>query len=154
MILPMPKQPSPPRGFHSRIQPRSERVMEMIKDAKPPAPRNTKYFDSLTMPARVLLDKGFTMAQAADLLIEKRALARQDRRAFLAAMRSRMWRLKRKALDPALNYAWHLSASYNSAHLRAAGERLAVCGVAASFWVLGDASPTRCARCLNIEKGG
>lgn len=128
--------------------------MEMIKDAKPPAPRNTKYFDSLTMPARVLLDKGFTMAQAADLLIDKRVLARQDRQAFLSAMYSRMWRLKRKPLDASLNYAWHMSASYHSAHLRAAGERLAVCGVAASFWVLGDTTAVLCARCLAIERKG
>lgn len=150
----MPNAQNPRRGFSTRFLPRSDKVLQLIKDAQPPPQRNTKYFDGLVMPARVLLDKGFTMAQAADLLIEKRALIKRDRHAFLGAMRSRLWRLKRKALDPSLTYAWHLSASYNSAHLRAAGERLAVCGAAASFWVIGDAAPVRCARCQGIERNG
>ena len=134
--------------------PSSQAVLDLIKDAKPPRPRSHKYFESLIMPTRTLLDKGFSAAQAADLLINKQVLKKMDRTAFLNAIRCRMWRLKSRRPTPGLHYSWYIAVAYNSSHLRAPGEKQSLCGSTATFWQPANEAPVRCARCLGIQKNG
>jgi hypothetical protein len=129
----------------------SPELLEKIAKATPPPRFPRGYFDPLVTPTRLLLDKGFKLHQAADLLIEERVIKPQDRFCFLQAMRGRISRLKRQQVS-AGGFAWSASLYYDSTHLVQEGGRKALCGSTATAWEAERSESNRCARCIGLAR--
>ena len=103
------------------------------------------------VPTRRLLDKGFRLWQAADMLVTLDAIAPRERQAFMDAMKSRISRLKRKKIAIG-GHSWMSSLYYDSTHLVQGPDRKALCGATATAWEAARSESNRCARCIGMGR--
>jgi hypothetical protein len=135
-----------------KVRTPSPELLEKIAKATPPPRFPRGYFDPLVSPVRTLLDKGFKLHQAADLLIHQRAIKPEQRFHFMQAMRGRLSRLNRKKIETGAACQWSANLFYDSTHLVQPGERKALCGATATLWDPERSESNRCARCIGIAR--
>ena len=122
-------------------------VLQKIKFAMP-MKRPRGYFNKLLEPTRTLLDRNFSLAAAADFLIQNNALPRRDREAYLGTMRHRFTRLRRHEIKPDAKVEWLASLGYDALH--AVSGVKALCGATAGRWFGGAEGARKCNRCIAI----
>jgi hypothetical protein len=98
-------------------------------------------------PTRVLLDRGFTLAQAIDWMIQQGVVKPDHRSQFAKAMQSRITRLNQKRIKTTQQFSWQESLFFDSSHLVADGEMKAACGSRATSWAPARSESSRCPRC-------
>lgn len=122
-------------------------VLMKIKFAMP-MKRPRGYFNALLEPTRILLDRNFSLAAAADFLIQNNTLPRRDRDAFLATMYHRFTRLRKNVIEPDAKLEWKASLGYDALH--AVSGVKALCGSTAGRWFAGGEDVRKCNRCKAI----
>lgn len=127
-------------------------LLETIATASPPPRYPRGYFDPLVVPTRQLLDRGFSLCQATDWLINQRIINTKDRQHFMDAIRSRISRLKRSRIKSGPAHEWRASIYYDSTHLVQSGERKALCGSTATAWEAERSESSRCCRCFGMAR--
>jgi hypothetical protein len=95
----------------------------------------------------VLLDRGFTLAQAIDWMIQQGVVNPEHRSQFAKAMQSRITRLNQKRIKTTQQFSWQESLFFDSSHLVADGEMKAACGSRATSWAPARSESSRCPRC-------
>ena len=115
--------------------------------AQPPPRFPRGYFNHCITPTRVLLDRGFTLAQAIDWMIQQGVVKPDHRSQFAKAMQSRITRLNQKRIKTTQQFSWQESIFFDSSHLVADGEMKAACGSRATSWAPARSESSRCPRC-------
>jgi hypothetical protein len=119
--------------------------------AAPPPPLPRGFFDTLAPVVKTLLDNGLALAQAADWLIENRALRQPLRQRFLNAMRSRFTRCRWKDAKAGEVFRWKSSLAYDAAH--AIGRStVALCGAKTGCWMGATDTTRKCPVCAGIVR--
>lgn len=125
-------------------------ALARITHAEPPPPLRRGFFDPLYAPTKALLDKGFRLYQAADWLIQNRALPQQHRGRYLNAMRVRFTRF-RQPVPVSSDYHWQATLGYDSVHaLPVAGGVKALCGATSGRWFATGEGARKCRICQGI----
>ena len=122
-------------------------LLELVATAQPPPRFPRGYFNHCITPTRVLLDRGFTLAQAIDWMIQQGVVKPDHRSQFAKAMQSRITRLNQKRIKTAQQFSWQESIFFDSSHLVADGEMKAACGSRATSWAPARSESSRCPRC-------
>ena len=132
------------------VAPPSPDLLESIRKATPPVRYPRGCFDPLVSATRQLLDNRFTLGQAADFLIEKEAIPKRARRAFMQAMAGRISRLRREAIKTGEPFNWRACMFYDSSHIVQGTGRKAICGAASNAWIPERGESSRCPRCVGV----
>ena len=126
-------------------------ILGKIKYAERPAAVPRGYFDALMSPTRELLDRGLTIAQAADWWVAHRVIPPSHRPKFMDAMHGRLSRLRQRAARKGEVLRWRSSPYYESVHALGSGAK-ALCGAKTSRWVEAPSTSIKCARCQGVAR--
>lgn len=131
-------------------------IEQLAAKAERPAKFPKGFFSPLVPVTGKLLEKGFKIRQVADWLIQNKAMKAGHRARFLEAMHSQLHRLRRKGASRAIRegreFVWMESFAYESTHLCAAGESVALCGARSHGWGPEVSATNRCCRCVGAQK--
>lgn len=123
-------------------------IIVQIRTVEPEAVLPRGFFDTLVEATRMLLDRGLSLPQAADWLIDNKVIERRHRRKYHDAMRGRLSRLNRKTATSG-ELAWKEAMGFNSVHA-VGGGLTSLCGVSASRWFSATSTSSKCSRCRGL----
>lgn len=135
-----------PRIFRLRAVP--EAVLKKAKYAEPPGRVPKGYFDNLLDATKTLLDRGFTLATAADWLIEQRSLPYRRRSQYINTMHVRFSRFRAHEAEHVNVLAWRSALGYDAAHA-VDGGIFALCGARSARWMGASETQRHCTQCVH-----
>lgn len=125
-----------------------DRVAKKLVHAEPPGRVPRGYFDGLLKPTKDLLDKGFTLAQAADWFIQHGVLKPEKRDKYRNTMAVRFTRFRAQEQQKhAEETEWKIGLGMDSVHAVPHGRTKALCGASSSLWLESTDGQRKCTFC-------
>lgn len=137
-----------------RLRPVSPELLQKARYADRPGRRPRGYFDAVAEPTKALLENGWNLGQAADWLMNHRAIKPTDREHYRDAMQKRFKRLQGRKASKGAQVVWRQSLGYERAHLVEEGKVMALCGATAARWYAADSDCRKCKQCAGREQVG
>jgi hypothetical protein len=137
-----------------KLLPAPDHVLKKAAFAERPGRVPRGYFDALLPVTKKLLDRGLSMIQVADWLIEHDVLPREKRLRFAASMRVRFTRFRRVQAGSG-TVTWLGELGMDTAHAVLDGTVHALCGARSSLWLRAESGQRHCPVCtgyINTRK--